>query len=449
MIVNRYRYIEQLSRSKNNGLIKIITGLRRSGKSFLLKKLFHQHLLDEGVREDHILVIDMESRKNREFKNPDYLLDWVEKMMIDYETYYIIIDEVQEVEDFVEVLSSLSVTEGADVYVTGSNSRFLSSDLVTEFRGRGDEIHVWPLSFKEFMTVYDGSKEDGWAEYRLYGGLPQLLTQVGDEKKADFLRRLYRTVYLRDIYERNNIELRPEFEELSKTVASSIGAPVNALNIANTFKSVSNVQSITDKTVSAYLEYMQDAFLIEKSERFDIKGRKYIGSLSKYYYQDVGLRNAILSFRQSEPTHIMENVIYNEMRMRGWLVDVGNVYHRVRNTEGKQQRVTLEVDFVCNKGSERIYIQSAWRMPDAEKMEQEKRSLRLVDDSFRKLLIVGEHTKQWSDENGIQIMSIYDFLLDWSSTEKHGLKKRYAHRICVNTYMIKGGPIHHGQALPF
>lgn len=420
MIVNRYRYIEQLSRSKNNGLIKIITGLRRSGKSFLLKKLFHQHLLDEGVREDHILVIDMESRKNREFKNPDYLLDWVEKMMIDYETYYIIIDEVQEVEDFVEVLSSLSVTEGADVYVTGSNSRFLSSDLVTEFRGRGDEIHVWPLSFKEFMTVYDGSKEDGWTEYRLYGGLPQLLTQVGDEKKADFLRRLYRTVYLRDIYERNNIELRPEFEELSKTVASSIGAPVNALNIANTFKSVSNVQSITDKTVSAYLEYMQDAFLIEKSERFDIKGRKYIGSLSKYYYQDVGLRNAILSFRQSEPTHIMENVIYNEMRMRGWLVDVGNVYHRVRNTEGKQQRVTLEVDFVCNKGSERIYIQSAWRMPDAEKMEQEKRSLRLVDDSFRKLLIVGEHTKQWSDENGIQIMSIYDFLLDWSSTEKHG-----------------------------
>ena len=419
-MVNRYRYIEQLSRSKNNGLIKIITGLRRSGKSFLLKKLFRQHLLDEGVREDHILVIDMENRKNREFKNPDYLLDWVEKMMIDDETYYIIIDEVQEVEDFVEILSSLSVTEGADVYVTGSNSRFLSSDVVTEFRGRGDEIHVWPLSFKEFMTVYDGSKEDGWAEYRLYGGLPQLLTQVGDEKKADFLRRLYRTVYLRDIYERNNIELKAEFEELSKTVASSIGAPVNALNIANTFKSVSNVQSITDKTVSAYLEYMQDAFLIEKSERFDIKGRKYIGSLSKYYYQDVGLRNAILSFRQSEPTHIMENVIYNEMRMRGWLVDVGNIYHRVRNAEGKQQRVTLEVDFVCNKGSERIYIQSAWRMSDAEKMEQEKRSLCLVDDSFRKLLIMGEHTKQWSDENGIQIMSIYDFLLDWSSTEKHG-----------------------------
>ena len=412
MIVNRYRYIEQLSRSKNNGLIKIITGLRRSGKSFLLKKLFHQHLLDEGVREDHILVIDMESRKNREFKNPDYLLDWVEKMMIDYETYYIIIDEVQEVEDFVEVLSSLSVTEGADVYVTGSNSRFLSSDLVTEFRGRGDEIHVWPLSFKEFMTVYDGSKEDGWAEYRLYGGLPQLLTQVGDEKKADFLRRLYRTVYLRDIYERNNIELRPEFEELSKTVASSIGAPVNALNIANTFKSVSNVQSITDKTVSAYLEYMQDAFLIEKSERFDIKGRKYIGSLSKYYYQDVGLRNAILSFRQSEPTHIMENVIYNEMRMRGWLVDVGNVYHRVRNTEGKQQRVTLEVDFVCNLGSARYYIQSAYSLPDEAKRTQEIRPFRKIDDSFKKIVITKDIVQPYYDEYGILTINIYDFLLN-------------------------------------
>lgn len=418
MIINRNGYIDQLNRSKGNGLIKIITGLRRSGKSFLLKKLFRQNLLEGGISEDHIIVIDMENRKNKDFKNPDFLLNWVEKMIVDDKTYYIIIDEVQEVNDFVEVLSSLSVTDGTDVYVTGSNSRFLSSDVVTEFRGRGDDIHVWPLSFREFMSVYDGSKEDGWAEYRLYGGLPQLFTQVGDDKKADFLRRLYRTVYLRDIYERNNIELKAEFEELSKTVASSIGAPVNALNIANTFKSVSNVQNITDKTVTAYLEYMQDAFLIERSERYDIKGRKYIGSLSKYYYQDVGLRNAILSFRQSEPTHIMENVIYNEMRMRGWLVDVGNIYHRMRNAEGKQQRVTLEVDFVCNKGSERIYIQSAWRMPDTEKIEQEKRSLRLVDDSFRKLLVVGEHTKSWSDENGIKIMSIYDFLLDLSSTEK-------------------------------
>uniref|UniRef100_UPI003FED5E2C ATP-binding protein n=1 Tax=Prevotella sp. TaxID=59823 RepID=UPI003FED5E2C len=417
MIVNRSTYIDQLIRSKGNGLIKIITGLRRSGKSFLLKKLFRQHLLDDGIKEDHIIIIDMESRKNKPFKDPDYLLDWVEKEMKDDETYYIIIDEVQEVNDFVEVLSTLSVTEGTDVYVTGSNSRFLSSDVVTEFRGRGDEIHVWPLSFKEFMSVFPGSKEDAWSEYIMFGGLPQLLTQIGDDKKSDFLRRLYRTVYLRDIYERNDITLKPEFEELSKTVASSIGAPVNALNIANTFKSVSNVQNITDKTVSVYLKYMQDAFLIEKSERYDIKGRKYIGSLSKYYYQDIGLRNSIISFRQTEPTHIMENVIYNEMRMRGWLVDVGNVAQRVRNDKGQNIRVTLEVDFVCNKGSQRIYIQSAWRMPDADKMEQEKRSLRLVGDSFRKLLIVGEHTKPWSDDDGIQIISIYDFLLDLSSTD--------------------------------
>ena len=416
MIVNRSKYIDQLVRSKGNGLIKIVTGLRRSGKSFLLKKLFRQHLLDEGVAEDHIMIIDMESRKNKNFKDPDFLLDWVEKEMKDDSIYYIIIDEVQEVNDFVEVLSTLSVTEGTDVYVTGSNSRFLSSDVVTEFRGRGDEIHVWPLSFAEFMSVYESTKEEGWAEYLMFGGLPQLLTQVGDDKKADFLRRLYRTVYLRDIYERNSIEMKAEFEELSKTVASSIGAPVNAQNIANTFKSVSKVQDLSVKTISTYLGYMQDSFLIEKSERYDIKGRKYIGALYKYYYQDIGLRNAILSFRQNETTHIMENVIYNEMRMRGWLVDVGNIFHRVRNEAGKQQRVTLEVDFVCNKGSERIYIQSAYKMPDVEKMEQEKRSLKLVDDSFRKIIVVGEHTKSWSDEKGIQIVSIYDFLLNPSFT---------------------------------
>lgn len=416
MIVNRSKYIDQLVRSKGNGLIKIVTGLRRSGKSFLLKKLFRQHLLDEGVAEDHIIIIDMESRKNKNFKDPDFLLDWVEKEMKDDSIYYIIIDEVQEVNDFVEVLSTLSVTEGTDVYVTGSNSRFLSSDVVTEFRGRGDEIHVWPLSFAEFMSVYESTKEEGWAEYLMFGGLPQLLTQVGDDKKADFLRRLYRTVYLRDIYERNSIEMKAEFEELSKTVASSIGAPVNAQNIANTFKSVSKVQDLSVKTISTYLGYMQDSFLIEKSERYDIKGRKYIGALYKYYYQDIGLRNAILSFRQNETTHIMENVIYNEMRMRGWLVDVGNIFHRFRNEAGKQQRVTLEVDFVCNKGSERIYIQSAYKMLDMEKMEQEKRSLKLVDDSFRKIIVVGEHTKSWSDEKGIQIVSIYDFLLNPSFT---------------------------------
>ena len=268
------------------------------------------------------------------------------------------------------------------------------------------------------MSVYEGGKEDGWTEYLMYGEQPQLLAQDGDDKKTDFLHRLYRMVYLRDIYERNNIELKPEFEELSKTLASSVEAPVNASNIANTFKSVSKVQDIADKTVSAYLRYMQDAFLIEKAERYDIKGRKYIGSPYKCYYQDIDLRNAILSFRQNEPTHSMENVIYNEIRGRGWPIDVGNIHHCVHNAEGQQQRVTLEVDFVCNKGSERIYIQSAWRMPDGEKMEQAKRSLRLVGDSFRKLLVVGEHTKSWNDESGIQTMSIYDFLLDMASTER-------------------------------
>lgn len=417
MIVERSEYIDKLRLSQGNGLIKIVTGLRRSGKSFLLKKLFYRHLLQEGVAEDHILIVDMENIKNHPFKNPVYLLDWIEGKREDEDTYYIIIDEVQEINDFVKLLSSLSVTEGLDVYVTGSNSRFLSTDVVTEFRGRSDEIHVWPLSFREFMSVYEGSKEDGLAEYLMYGGLPQLLTQEGDEKKVDFLLRLYKTVYLRDIYERNNIEQKAEFKELSQTLASSIGAPVNASNIANTFKSVSRV-TITDKTVSAYMDYMQNAFLLEKAERYDIKGRKYIGSLYKCYYQDIGIRNAILSFRQIESSHLMENVIYNEMRRRGWLVDVGNIYHRVRNAEGKQTRLTLEVDFVCNKGSERMYIQSAWRIGDNDKMEQEKRSLRLVGDSFRKILVVGEHVKSWQDEDGIQTISIYDFLLDTSGTEK-------------------------------
>ena len=412
MIINRTTYINQLLRSKGNGLIKIVTGIRRAGKSFLLKKLFCQKLIEEGVQEDHILIIDLESRKFKAFKDPDYLLNWVDEQKKDDSTYYVIIDEVQQMTDFVEVLSTLSLTEGLDVYVTGSNSHFLSSDVVTEFRGRGDEIHVWPLSFYEFMLVYSGSKEEGLAEYMMYGGLPQLLTQEGDDKKAEFLRRLYRTVYLKDIYERNSIELKVEFEEISKILASSIGAPINAQKISNTFKSALKVHSISDKTVNTYIGYMQDAFLLEKAERYDIKGRRYIGSLYKCYYQDVGLRNAILSFRQNEPTHLMENIIYNEMRRRGWLVDVGNVLHRVRVAEGKQQRVTLEIDFVCNKGSERVYIQSAWRLPDAQKQVQEKRSLMQVLDSFRKIVVVGDHVKPWTDENGIKIISIYDFLLD-------------------------------------
>ncbi|MCD8207920.1 MAG: ATP-binding protein [Bacteroidales bacterium] len=417
MIVKRDKYVNRLERARGNGLIKIVTGLRRSGKSFLLKKLFRQHLIDSGVEESRILIIDMESRRNEQLRDPDLFLDYIEGKIADEGVYYLIVDEVQQIRDFVSVLSSLAVMDNVDVYVTGSNSRFLSSDVVTEFRGRGDEIHVWPLSFMEFMSVYEGTREEGWEDYIIYGGLPPLLKQVGDDMKADYLRRLYRTVYLRDIYERNTIDVKKAFEETSKAIASSLGTPVSALNMANTFKSASHT-AISDKTVSSYLYYMEDAFLVEKAERFDIKGRKYIGSPVKYYYKDVGLRNAILAFRQKENTNLMENVIYNEMRMRGWLVDVGNIQHVVTNLNGRQERATLEVDFVCNKGSDRIYIQSAWRMPDEEKMEQEKRSLRLIGDSFRKIVVVGERTKPWSDESGILTISIYDFLLNPDITEE-------------------------------
>lgn len=417
IVVRRATYIDQLQRSRGNGLIKIVTGLRRSGKSFLLKRLFRQHLIDEGVAADHLLIIDMESRRNKAFKAPDYLLDYVEAQTAGGGVYYVVIDEVQEVSDFVEVLSSLSLMDNVDVYVTGSNSRFLSSDVVTEFRGRGEEIHVWPLSFQEFMSVYSGSQEEGLAAYMMYGGLPQLLTQHGDDKKAEYLRHLYRTVYLRDIYERNRITLQSEFEELGKTVASSIGSAVSATTIANTFKSAGHATGLSEKTVAIYLGYLQDAFLFDKVERYDIKGRKYIGSLYKCYCQDLGLRNAILSFRQIEQTHLMENLVYNELRRRGWLVDVGNIVGRSRNAEGRQQRVTVEVDFVCNKAGERVYIQSAWRIPDEEKMAQEKRSLRLVGDSFRKLLIVGEHIKPWTDDEGIRVLSLYDFLLSPAGAE--------------------------------
>lgn len=411
MIVKRDRYLDKLIRSKGNGLIKIITGIRRVGKSFLLKQLFRQHLIESGVAEDHILMISLEDRRQKSLRDPDALLQWIDERLIDQEVYYVIIDEVQEVESFTEVLSSLYVTDRVDVYVTGSNSHLLSSDVVTEFRGRGDEIHIWPLSFGEFMSAYEGSKEEGWAEYMHYGGLPQLLSQRGDDRKQALLQSIYRTVYLRDIVERYDIVEMADFEELSRVMASSIGGLVSSQKIANTFASSGSGTSITDKTVTTYLGYMQEAFLLERADRYDLKGRKYIGAPSKYYYKDVGLRNAILSFRQYEPTHIMENIIYNEMRLRGWQVDVGSISHRMREDDGSQVRRTLEVDFVCNRGSERLYIQSAWRIPTEEKMEQEKRSLGLIDDSFRKIVVVGEPMKPWSDDSGIRMMSVYDFLL--------------------------------------
>ncbi len=404
--------MQQLIDSKVNGLIKIVTGLRRVGKSYLLKTLFKDHLLESGVAKSHILIIDLEDRRNKAFRNPDYLLDWVDAQIKDNGQYYIIIDEVQRVDDFVDMLGTLVGMENADVYVTGSNSHFLSSDIATEFRGRGDEIHVWPLTFKEFMTVYEGDIVDGWQEYYTYGGLPKVLSIKGDDKKATYLRNLYRTVYLSDIYDRHDIENKAEFEELVRILASSIGSPVNPTNLANTFKSVKRLNNITDKTIETYMGYLTDAFLIEKSERYDIKGRKYIGTTPKYYFKDLGLRNAILSFRQTEENHLMENVIYNEMRYRGFLVDVGNVYIRVKDENDKWQRVTLEVDFICNLGSRRYYLQSAYKLPDEEKMQQEKRSLQQISDSFKKIVIVGERMKLRRDEQGIVLMGVYEFLAD-------------------------------------
>ena len=418
MNILRPTYMRQLIDAQNNGLIKIVSGIRRAGKSYLLKNLFRAHLVEQGVPADHILLIDLEGRQNKPFRNPDYLLDWVEQKMQDSTPYYIIIDEVQRVEDFVEMLGSLVLKENADVYVTGSNSHFLSSDIATEFRGRSDEIHVYPLSFEEFMSAYEGDKEDGWQEYYTYGGLPKILSIKGEDKKATYLRNLYRTVYLSDIYERHTIENKDEFEELVRVLASSVGSLVSASNIANTFKSIKKLQNLTYNTISTYIGYLKDAFLIEESERYDIKGRQYIGALSKYYFKDCGLRNAILSFRQTEENHLMENVLYNDLRGRGFQVDVGNINIRVRDENGVQQRVTLEVDFVCNLGSKRYYIQSAWRMPDEDKMEQEQHSLCLVNDEFRKLIVVGERLKLRRNERGITIVGIYDFLLDKTTIDQ-------------------------------
>lgn len=412
MKIERPSYLQQLIDSKDNGLIKIITGLRRVGKSYLLKNLFKDYLYQQGISKDHIIIIDLENRKQKAFTNPDFLLDWIDGNTTDVGQYYIIIDEVQKVKDFVEVLGTLSTKENYDVYVTGSNSHFLSSDVATEFRGRGDEIHVWPLSFTEFMSAYEGDIIDGWQEYFTYGGLPKVMSIKGDDKKSIYLRNLYRTVYLKDIYERHEIEYKTEFEELVRILASSVGSPTNPSNLANTFKSVKNLKNITDKTIATYIGYLEDAYLIEKSERYDIKGRKYIGTVPKFYFKDLGLRNAILSFRQTEENHLMENVIYNEMRHRGFLVDVGNVNIRVKDDDGSQHRVTLEVDFVCNLGSRRYYLQSAFRMPDQEKMEQEKRSLKQINDSFKKVIIIGEKMKLRRDENGIVLMGIYDFLIN-------------------------------------
>ena len=417
MDIERDIYLNRIISFMWDGQVKVITGIRRCGKSYLLKTLFKAHLLKEGISADHIIVIDLEDRAQAAFKDPDYLMDYVKNAMADSETYYILIDEVQEMGDFVSVLASLNLKDNAEIYVTGSNSKFLSKDVATEFRGRGDEIHMFPLSFCEYLSAYEGSEGDAWLDYYTFGGLPQVLLQDGDDKKVSFLKNLYQTVYLKDIYERHKIDNPAEFEELVRVMASSIGSPLNPNKLANTFKSLKNTKDLTNKTIATYMGYLDDAFLTEKSDRYDIKGKHYIASLSKYYFQDPGLRNAILSFRQTEENHIMENIIYNELRYRGFLVDVGNVTIRTKDSDGKPIRVSLEVDFVANKGSKRYYIQSAWKMPDEEKVQQETRSLNAISDSFKKIVVTGENIRLKRDENGIVTIPIIQFLKDPNSLD--------------------------------
>lgn len=405
MIIKRDRYLNELIGWKHTDLIKIVTGLRRCGKSFLLFTLFHQHLLEAGVNKDHIIEIALDDLINEELRDPFKMLAYVREHVHDTQQYYLIIDEVQLLNRFVDVLNSFMHMPNVDVYVTGSNSRFLSKDVATEFRGRGIEIHIYPLSFSELYEAEGGDKNALWKRYFTYGGLPYLAALSDDAKRAEYLTELNQTLYMRDIIERNKIANVHDFSELMKVMASSIGSPCNPNKIANTFKTIKN-STIDYKTIVSYLSYMEDAFIIEKSTRYDIKGRKYIGSLSKYYFQDIGLRNALLNFRQVEETHIMENVIYNELRSRGYGVDVGAV--EVRSAKERKQ---LEVDFVANKGNRRYYIQSAFALPTDEKREQELASLKRIDDSFQKIIIVRDDIASYYDDNGVLMIGLWDFLL--------------------------------------
>lgn len=415
--IERPTYLDELISARGDGNIKVISGLRRCGKSYLLKHIFKDWLIADGVPADHILLYDLENRRNKHLLDPDVLMDTIESKITDDEIYFILIDEVQKVKEFTEVLESLLLIENAEVYVTGSNSKFLSKDIVTEFRGRATEVHMYPLSFAEFLTAYDGLESESFLQYINYGGLPQILTQANHAKKAAFLNRIYKTVYLKDIYERYTIECPDEFEELVKVLASAIGTPTNPLNLANTFKSKKHLNDITDKTVSTYISYIEDAFLVEKAERYDIKGKAYIDSPFKYYFQDLGIRNAILSFRQVEETHLMENAIFNELRIRGFSVDVGQVPVRIVAEEGKQVRRTYEVDFVAGKDSQRYYIQSAWRMPNEEKEKQESRPFRSIGDSFKKIIVTGENVLLKRDESGIVTIPVTQFLKDPNSLD--------------------------------
>ena len=416
MEIKRDLYLDRLIRRENNGLIKVVTGVRRCGKSYLLFNLFHDYLIEKGVAEDHIIEVALDDRSNKELRDPDQMLAYLKDRIKDKETYYIILDEVQLLSEFEDVLNSLLHIRNADVYATGSNSKFLSSDVITEFRGRGDEIRMYPLSFREFSSAYPGSEEDAWEDYYTYGGLPLILTRETDEEKAEYLINLFQKVYLSDIIDRHKIRNREELDELVDILASAVGSLTNPLKLSKTFKSVKN-KNISDKTLKKYIDYLTDAFLVSKAVRYDIKGRKYIGSPTKFYFEDVGLRNARLNFRQTEENHIMENIIYNELRIRGYRVDVGLVEVFGKNTENKTEKKHLEVDFVATKGSEKYYIQSAFAMPTDEKRKQEERPLNAIGDSFKKIIVVKDNIKPRRDEMGIVTMGIRRFLLNKNSLE--------------------------------
>lgn len=416
MEIRRDKYLNDLINRMHNGMIKVVTGIRRCGKSYLIFNIFISYLREQGVPESHIIAIELDQRKNRKYRDPDVILEYIESRITDDEQYYILLDEVQMLQEFEEVLNTLLHVRNADIYVTGSNSKFLSKDVITEFRGRGDEVHIYPLTFGEFMQVYEGDIYHGWAEYVVYGGLPLTVIMKTEEQKISYLTRLFEETYLKDIIERHHIEKTQELEDLINILASAIGSLTNPPKIAATFKS-SMQSSISMNTIRQYIECLEDAFIISKANRYNVKGRKYIGTPLKYYFEDIGLRNARLGFRQIEETHLMENIIYNELRSRGYSVDVGIVEKRGINEEGKDVKKQLEIDFIANLGSKRYYIQSAFHMPTEEKCRQEKASLLTVKDSFKKIVIVKDVVSVTRDEYGITTMSIYDFLLKENSLE--------------------------------
>ena len=416
MEINRDIYLQKLINRMHNGMIKVITGIRRSGKSYLVFTIFKDYLKSQGVMDDHIIAIELDMYENEKYRDPDTILGYIKSRLTDEGDYYIFLDEVQLLSKFESVLNSFLRMSNVDVYVTGSNSKFLSKDVITEFRGRGDEVHVYPVSFSEYMEVFGGDKYEGWSSYVSFGGLPLTITMATDEQRMKYLTRLFEETYVKDIIERNHIEKIQEMNDLINVLASGIGSLTNASKIEATFKSVIK-SDISLNTIRAYIEHLKDAFIINEVNRYDVKGRKYIGTPLKYYFEDVGLRNARLGFRQVEETHLMENIIYNELRMRGFRVDIGVVVKRGRTEEGVQEKKQLEIDFVANMGSKRYYIQSAFSLPDAEKRAQEKASLINVGDSFKKIVIVKDVVKPLHDDDGILTMSIYDFLLDENSLE--------------------------------